>query len=303
MNFALTRRALAAGLFLLAAAPTLAQNVDMQKGVEYANHDGVSLRGDLYQPKAPGKYPAIIAVHGGGWQGGSPSSYAHWGPWLAERGFVVFAVAYRLSKPDQKTYPQAVHDVRAAVQFVRGRGEAIKVDGDRIGMMGGSAGGHLTSLVALAGDEAPFANAYPNDQFANVSASVKAVVPFYGVYDMQRQWNYDVLNRPHDNITQKFIGMPPTQNRKIYLEASPMTYAIQSKNRTSFLIVVGTEDDIVERGQSDDFLLALKQAGFYARRIVVQGAGHFFESDPIDEPYSRPAQAAGPILRFFRERL
>jgi acetyl esterase/lipase len=303
MKIALTRRGVAAGLVLLLTAPALAQSFDLQKGVEYANHDGVSLRGDLYQPKAPGKYPAIVSVHGGGWQGGSPASYAHWGPWLAERGFVVFAVTYRLSKPDQKTYPQAVHDVRAAVQFLRGRGEAVKVDGDRIGMMGGSAGGHLTSLVALAHDEAPFKNAYPNDQFANVSANVKAVVPFYGVFDMQRQWNYDVLNRPHDNITQKFIGVPPTENRKVYLEASPMTYAVRAKNRTSFLIVVGTEDDIVERSQSDDFMLALKQAGFFARRIVVQGAGHFFESDPLDEPFSRPAQAAGPILRFFKERL
>ena len=287
------------------SAPGFAQNggVDIQKAVDYANHDGVALQADIYQPKAAGKYPAVIAVHGGGWQNGSRISYQHWGPWLAERGFVVMAINYRLSKPGQKTYPQAVHDVRAAVQFLRSKAEAYKVDPDRIGMMGDSAGGHLVALNALAHDEAPFANAYPNDPYASVSAKVKAVVGFYGVYDMQQQWNHDVLHRPHDNIAQNFIGVPPTENRKIYNEASPMTYAVRAKNTTSFYLVHGTEDDIVDRVQSDNFLLALKQAGFFARHYVVQGAGHFFASEPLSEPRGKVGEAADPVLRFFKERL
>jgi len=87
------------------SAPGFAQNggVDIQKAVDYANHDGVALQADIYQPKAAGKYPAVVAVHGGGWQNGSRISYQHWGPWLAERGFVVMAINYRLSKPGQKT--------------------------------------------------------------------------------------------------------------------------------------------------------------------------------------------------------
>ncbi len=294
--------ALAAGL-VSASAQTAAGDVEIQSGVEYANHDGVVLQGDLYQPKAPGKYPAIVAVHGGGWQAGARTAYGYWGRYLAQQGYVVFAVSYRLSKPGQKTYPQAAQDVRAAVQFVRGRGEAIKVDPERIGMMGDSAGAHLVALTSLTYEDAPFINAYPKDAFASVSARVKAVVGFYGVYDMAQQWNHDQLHRPHDNITEKFLGAPLTENRKIYLEASPITYVVKAKNATSFLIVHGTEDDIVDRAQSDNFLLALKQAGFYARHIVVQGAGHFFASDPILEPGSRSSETAGPILRFFKERL
>jgi acetyl esterase/lipase len=58
----------------------------VQKGVEYAQHDGVSLRGDLYQPSDEGVFPAIIAVHGGGWQSGGPGSYRHWGAYFAARG-------------------------------------------------------------------------------------------------------------------------------------------------------------------------------------------------------------------------
>ncbi len=287
------------------SATAFAQNpsVDVKRAVDYANHDGVVLQADIYQPKEPGKYPAIVALHGGGWQSGSRISFQYSGPWLAERGFVVMAINYRLSKPGQKTYPQAVHDARAAVQFIRSKAETYKVDPDRIGMMGDSAGGHLAALIALAHDEAPFANGYPNDPYASVSAKVKAVVGFYGVYDMQQQWNHDLLHRPHDNIAQNFIGLPPTENRKLYNEASPMSYAVKSKNTTSFYIVHGTEDDIVDRAQSDNFLLALKQAGFFARHYVVQGAGHFFASDPLSEPRGKIGEAADPVLRFLKDRL
>src|SRR5437867_5212303 len=139
--------ALAAGL-APARAQTAAGDVEVQSGVEYANHDGVALQGDLYQPKAPGKYPAIVGVHGGGWQAGARTSYGYWGRYLAQQGYVVFAVSYRLSKPGQKTYPQAAQDVRAA-QCNLFAGEAIKVDPERIGMMGDSAGAHLVALTSL----------------------------------------------------------------------------------------------------------------------------------------------------------
>jgi acetyl esterase/lipase len=275
----------------------------VEKGVEYAVHDGVSLRGDLYQPRAAGNYPAVIAVHGGGWQSGGPGSYRHWGAFFAARGYVFFPVAYRLSRPGVKTYPEAVHDIRAAVQFLRGRGAALKVDGDNIGLMGGSAGGQLVSLVALAGDEPPFAGAYPADQFAGVSTKAQAVAPFYGVFDMARQWSHDVHCRPYDNIAEKFIGAPATDERRLYIEASPTTYVERRRNGTPFLLITGTEDDVVDRSQTDEFLLTLRQAKFYARRVVLQGAGHFFESEPLDEPFSRSLQVSGPLLRFFDEFL
>src|SRR6185295_7059568 len=121
--------ALACWIFT-AAAGVSAQpsSVDIQRGVQYAEHDGVKLVGDLYSPKAPGKYPALVAVHGGGFQVGSSSLYRYWGPYLAERGYVLFAIDYRLVVTGQKMYPQAVQDVRAAVQFVRSRAEGMKID-------------------------------------------------------------------------------------------------------------------------------------------------------------------------------
>ena len=281
-----------------------AQEIEVQKDVEFAKHDGVALLADLYMPKAPGKYPALVAVFGGGWQVGSKSTYGFWGPYLAQHGYVLMAASYRLSKPGQKTYPEAVHDVRTAVQWIKSRGEAIKVDASRVGLMGDSAGGHLAALVALAGDAPAFAGAYRDDPYASVSTKVKAVVGAYGVYDMVAQWDHDQLARPRDQIVEKFLGVPPMENRQLYFDASPMSYATTANNTISFLLTYGTEDDIVDRrSQSDAFLNALKQARFFARNAVVQGYGHFWFTDPLAEPGSASGSVAPRLLRFLADRL
>jgi acetyl esterase/lipase len=87
------------------AAEAQPYEVATQSNIEYVEHDGVKLAGDLYLPQGLAKAPVIVAAHGGGWQVGSRASYRHWGPWLAKRGFGVFAINYRLSKPGQKSYP------------------------------------------------------------------------------------------------------------------------------------------------------------------------------------------------------
>ena len=91
----------------------------------------------------------MIAAHGGGWQAGGPVTYRHWGTFFAKHGYAVFAISYRLSKPGAKTFPGAVYDVKAAVQFVRANAARFGIDPDRIGLMGDSAGAHLAALVAL----------------------------------------------------------------------------------------------------------------------------------------------------------
>src|SRR6266436_10132480 len=127
--------------------------IETHAGLTYATHDGVALAGDLYLPAGAGPFPALVAAHGGGWQAGARSSFQFWGPYLAERGYALFAISYRLAKKGQKMFPQAVNDVLAAVQFVRGSAGQIKVDPERIGLFGASAGGHLASLAALGGEK------------------------------------------------------------------------------------------------------------------------------------------------------
>jgi acetyl esterase/lipase len=279
-------------------------DIDIRQGIEYARHDGAALLGDLYAPRAAGKYPAIVAVHGGGWQLGTRESYRYWGPYLASRGHVLFAPGYRLSKPGEPSFPGAMHDIRAAVQFVKGRGEAINVDPARVALMGDSAGGHLAALVGLGGDHPSFAGAYRDDHYAALSTKVKAVVGVYGVYDLVQQWNHDLAPRLRDSICEKFLGAAPLENRRVYFDASPMSYATSDNNATAFLLSWGTEDDIVDRTtQSEAFLVALKQARFFARTVVMQGAGHFWMSDPIEEAGSITGYLAPRLLRFLAEKL
>ena len=101
------------------------------------------------------------------------------------------------------------------------------------------------SLVALAGDE--FSTEYRNDPHAATPSSVKAVVGFYGVYDMAAQWQHDQLARPRDQITEKFLGASPMQNRRVFFDASPVSYAtVDKREKTRFLLIHGTNDDIVD---------------------------------------------------------
>jgi acetyl esterase/lipase len=290
---------------LLAAMPAGAAEYEVvaKTNVEFAQHDGVKLAGDLYQPKGLAKAPAVIAVHGGGWQNGSRASYRYWGPYLAKRGYVVLSIDYRLGKAG--TFPGSAYDVRAAIQYVRAKAADLGVDPDRIGLMGDSSGSHLVALVAPAGADPLLSSGYPDDPYAAAAVNVKAVVAFYGIYDLLAQWSHDQIARPRDNIAEKYLGASPMQNRRVYFDASPMSYATVDKNRTRFLLIHGTNDDIVDPpSQSEAFWRALNQAGIFSRRIVIPGAGHFWASDPFeDEPGGYGATTAPRLLRFLADAL
>jgi acetyl esterase/lipase len=276
-------------------------NVNVQSGVAYANHDGVELLGDLYLPKAAKSAPALVAVHGGGWVQGARSAFQYWGPHLAARGIAVFAVSYRLATKG-KMFPQAVQDVLAGVQFVRGKSGEFGIDPQRIGLLGASAGGHLASLAALSGKK--FAGGYPQDAFTAVSTEVKALVGVYGVYDMIAMWTTYQNQGPSENNIQKFLGTSPMENRQLYFDASPISYATFANNKIGVLLVTGTEDDLVDRkAHTEAFQLALKQAGFFVRPCIVPGAPHYWMNDPIDEPTSYSGFLAPRLLRFLAEKL
>jgi acetyl esterase/lipase len=105
------------------AASAKDYEVIVRNDIEYAQHDGVKLVGDLYLPKGVEKAPVLIGVHGGGWQVGDRKFYRNWGTYLAKNGYAVFSIEYRLMKPGLKTYPGAVSIPRRRCNS-SGRGRA-----------------------------------------------------------------------------------------------------------------------------------------------------------------------------------
>jgi acetyl esterase/lipase len=279
-------------------------DVPVRVGLEYADHDGVSLVGDLYTPATVDRPPVVVAVHGGGWQSGDRSFYRHWGPYFASHGIGLFSIDYRLAAPGRPSFPEAAHDVRAAIQFVRGNAVQLGVDPNRIALMGDSAGAHLTSLVALTDHEPLFQDGYPGDLHAIEPSTVRAVIALYGVYDLVQQWRHDRLARPHDPIVENFLGASPIDDRRIYFDASPLSYATSRKNAPAFLISWGRLDDIVDhQPQSISFRDTLKQACYPVESVEIPTAGHFWSTDPLDEPCSHSGYLAPRALRFLQRTL
>ena len=275
--------------------------ITLHGGIAYANHDGMELLGDLYLPQGAKSAPALVAVHSRGWVAGVRSAFQYWGPYLAARGIAVFAISYRLAVKT-KAFPHAVQDVLAGVQFVRGKASAFGIDAARIGLLGASAGAHLAALAALGSKR--FAGGYPQDPFASVDSGVKALIGVGGIYDAVAMWTAYQVQGGRENNIEKFIGAPPMENRQIYFDASPISYATYANNAIGMLLVTGTEDDLVDRKtQTDPFQLAPKQAGFFVRPCIVPGAPHYWMNDPIEETGSFSGFLAPRLLRFLAERL
>ncbi len=156
------------------------------------------------------------------------------------------------------------------MQFLRGKAGAFGIDPARIGLIGASAGAHLAALAALSGKK--FAGGYPHDAFASVDPSVKALIGVYGIYDAVAMWTNYQVQGGRDNNFEKFMGISPMENRQLYFDASPISYATFGNNAIGVLLVTGTEDELVDRKlQTDPFQLALKQAGFFVRPAIVTG--------------------------------
>ena len=133
---------------------------------------------------------------------------------------------------------------------------------------------------------------------------VKLFAGIYGCYDVLNMWNMYNMRHPGENNIEKFLGASPLDNRQLYFDASPISHAVRANNNVAVHLSVGTEDDLVDRkANTDTFALALYQAGFFVRTTILQGAPHYWGSDPIDESGSFSGFLAPRLLRFLQEKL
>lgn len=278
----------------------------IQTDIPYAVHDGIELCGDFYRPVGNGPFPMVIAAPGGGWFVSDPRGLRAWGIHLARHGIAVFAIKYRAAVAE-KTFPGAVCDVLAAIQFVRGSAAKFDIDPERIGLLGSSAGAHVSALAALAGESPLFKDRHPVGGHAAVSIGVKLFAGIYGVYDLFAHWQHEIADTPEASKRRSecFLGTSPYMDRQLYFDASPISHVRHAANKLPVFLSYGTADHVVSpQSQSEAFLRTLRQAGFAVRECPVVGAGHFWFSDePIEEPGSYAGFVAPRLLRFLERHL
>jgi acetyl esterase/lipase len=205
-----------------AVVPVLARTVVMHGNVVYASIGNRQLRMDLFEPaKSDGKsFPAILFIHGGGWSSGDRSMEFPLAQRLATRGFVTAAVEYRLS-PEAR-YPAAVHDLKAAVRWLRAHAAAYYIDTAKIGVCGGSAGGHLATLLGATNGIRQFEEAGENLRH---SSNVQAVVDIDGPVDFTHPAESGKDDDPQKpSAGRRWIGFTFKERPDLWREASPLTY-------------------------------------------------------------------------------
>jgi len=256
---------------LLAAALLLSpQDVRIEKDVDYLGPDRKE-KLDLYLPagEAPPKgFPAVLIIHGGGWSGGDKGAAREQniGGTLAKAGYVGASINYVLAKKQDsfaktlaEVWPRNLHDCKTAVRWLRKNASKYRIDPDHIGVIGGSAGGHLTAMVALT---APEDGLDPKEPWGDVSCRVQAAIPLYGV---------------HDFALMAKGGEDPDLLKK----GSPVSWA--TKDDPPFLIFHGTKDALVPLVQSERLAESLKKAGIEHELVVVEGAPHTFHLQPKEK--------------------
>ena len=202
---------------------------------EYPEHTVTMV---VYSPDKPGKYPAILDIHGGGWQKRQVESDKPMMERLAARGFVTALVSYRLS--GEAKYPAALDDSKAAVRWMRANAKKFKIDPERIGVMGGSAGGHLSGLLAMTSGLKEFEGKGP---YQKESSSVKACIVMASTMDLAAAYG----EKTSTNVVA-FLSGTGKEVPEVYKQASPITHVRKGVPPTIF---IEGEKDTLKIGRAE----------------------------------------------------
>jgi acetyl esterase/lipase len=240
----------------------------------YARPGGEELKLDVWRPpdNAVGDAgmekgrPAVVVVHGGGWRSGNRGEFPRWNAWLADKGYVVFDIDYRLSPPP--SWQDAPGDVRCAVGWVRENSGRYGVDPGRVALMGRSAGGHLALLTA----HTEGASALPAgcEVRREQDTSVAAVAAFYSPTDLARLSSLGYLGG-----IDRFLGGSREVFPGRYRLSSPVA-RIDPGDPPTYL-VHGGDDELVPPGESELLAGRLGEAGVPHRLVGLPWANHTFD--------------------------
>lgn len=271
---------------LHAAELAVPDNVTFERDITYADAGGAKVQLNLARPKnTTGPLPAVLCIHGGGFRAGSREGYNKLCLTLAQRGFVAATISYRLAPAHQ--FPAAVHDTKAAVRWLRANAAKYGINPDRIGVTGGSAGGHLAQFLGVTAGVKEF-EGMDNPGFPS---TVTCVVNVYGPSDFTKSYGKSVDAHV---VLPLWLGGDVDSARARHIQSSPLNWV--NPNAAPTLIIHGTEDKYVAYEQAIWMRDRLMACGVPVELLTLEGAGHGFKGADAEK-----AEAA--LIAYFQQRL
>lgn len=250
-------------------------------------HTRRDLKLDLIYPEEPEKvYSCIVWICGGAWLTMDKSAHLPYLAELARSGFVVASVEYRTS--NEAIYPAQIVDVKAAIRYLRAHSERYRINPERFGVMGESAGGYLAAMAALADDPA-----FDEGDYLEYSSKVQAACPWYPPTDVTG-FPYPSPLESASSRESLMLGMNVMLHQEEALKACPVSYV--SKDAPPFMIIHGMNDHTVPFSQGEILHDKLEAAGCDVKLIAIEDADHADRQFFQKEIWER-------ITKFFHDKL
>jgi acetyl esterase/lipase len=272
-------------------ATAVADDVRIARDIEYARVGDVSLKLDLYVPAVAKSPPVVVWVHGGAWRSGSKVNPPLLP--LTERGYAVASVDYRLSPVAQ--FPAQVHDIKAALRYLRATAKENAIGAEKIAIAGGSAGGHLAALVGVTNGVKELEGDI--GQHRDQSSDVQAIVVFYGASNLT---TILAQSTPHGlNVRvpalELLLGGQPDSKPELARLGSPVLHV--DKNDPPLLWYHGDQDPQMPINQAHELVGAYKKQGLPVTLEVVYGGAHGGKLFYTPEQIQQVADFLAPILQ------
>jgi acetyl esterase/lipase len=243
-------------------------NVDpTYKDIIYATVNGKDLNLDLYLPSGVSNPSLLVWVHGGAWRSGSKASVPKF---FVENGIAVASLDFRQST--EAKFPANVHDIKAAIRFLRAKASEYGYRTDRIGIAGSSSGGHLAALVGVSNKSSDLEGRVGN--YLKESSEVHAIIDYFGASNLS-----SILSQstPHGLNVRKpaldlLLGGQPDQVPELARLASPVFHI--DKSDPPLLIIHGDQDPQMPINQSHELEGQYRKLDLDVHFEVIHGAAH-----------------------------
>lgn len=250
---------------------TLLSQMDM-KNVSYGSDTSQNM--DIYLPSGrdTANTKVILFIHGGSWSFGDKNEFDHAIAAIRTklRDYAIFNMNYRLARNGSTRFPTQINDIEAAISFIESKAGEYKINVNKFGLVGASAGAHLALLQA-----------YKN----NKSGKIKAVVDLFGPTDLKDLYNNHPVPDQARPVLVNFLGATPATKPDLYVEASPINFINAQSVPTK--IFQGSHDIVVPITQSSALAAKLKANNVKVNLTIYQGEGHGWYGNNLLDTYQK----------------